>query len=487
MAREPTPTAEASPAVAFEVERFGWTASDRIEVTGRWFGLRGHRFMRPALIVESGDERRRLLALLEHKPWAADDGEPWTAAFGWEGPKVDVSGAELSVAPSVAVELPPPTPRGGRVRSPKGGGGGRTAGAGRTGPRIAAHGERRVETLERDLAAARAELEELRAERDSAARAARRETAALRAQVAEARARVRTLEEEADAETAAAAGAARDAAARAGAEAVAERDAIAAERDAAVTARDEAEQARDAAAAERDVAVDARVEAEQARDAAAAERDALAGELERERRRAAELGRERDSARADPPPAAVLSRPDRTAEIEESHRERDSALADRDSLLAERDEAREEAARERRALERRIEHAERRLADTQGERDAAVHERDAIRRERNDWISKVEAATAAREQARAERDKALRARDEAVAARDAAQAVAQASAFDRAAGATPLTPNDRRTRTGRPRDHAGRSALDVWAPRIFALAVLALIIVVVLTMLRGVL
>ena len=27
--------------------------------------------------------RRRLIALLEHKPWAADDGQPWIAAFTW--------------------------------------------------------------------------------------------------------------------------------------------------------------------------------------------------------------------------------------------------------------------------------------------------------------------------------------------------------------------------------------------------------------------
>src|SRR4051794_7356086 len=118
MARNTAPTADAPPAVAFEVERFAWTASDRLELTGRWFGLRGHRFMRPALLVEAGDDRRRLLALLEHKPWAADDGEPWTAAFAWDGDPVDLSAAELAVAPSVAVELPPPAPPGGRPRRP---------------------------------------------------------------------------------------------------------------------------------------------------------------------------------------------------------------------------------------------------------------------------------------------------------------------------------------------------------------------------------
>ena len=89
----------------------------------------------------------------------------------------------------------------------------------------------------------------------------------------------------------------------------------------------------------------------------------------------------------------------------------------------------------------------------------------------------------------AERAKAVRARDEAFSARVAAQAVAQASAFDRAAGATPLTATDRRTRNGppRPRSRTGRSPISVWAPRVVALGVLALIIVVVLTMLRGVL
>src|SRR3954470_6310368 len=129
MPRNTSPTADAPPAVAFEVERFGWTANDRIEVVGCWFGLRGHRFMRPALIVEAGDDRRRLLALLDHKPWAADDGEPWTAAFAWAGDPVALTFAELSVAPSVSIELPPPPAPGSRAT------GARRQG---TGPRVTA-------------------------------------------------------------------------------------------------------------------------------------------------------------------------------------------------------------------------------------------------------------------------------------------------------------------------------------------------------------
>ena len=61
------------------------STADRLEVTGRWYGLRGHRFVRPVLVVQAGDEQRRMLAVLEHKPWAADDGDEWIAAFPWEG------------------------------------------------------------------------------------------------------------------------------------------------------------------------------------------------------------------------------------------------------------------------------------------------------------------------------------------------------------------------------------------------------------------
>jgi hypothetical protein len=95
--------------VAFEVERFAWREDGRLEVRGRWFGLRGHRFVRPALTVGEGDDRRRILADLEHKPWAAEDGEEWVAAFAWEGERIALKGAELAVAPTLAVDLPAPS------------------------------------------------------------------------------------------------------------------------------------------------------------------------------------------------------------------------------------------------------------------------------------------------------------------------------------------------------------------------------------------
>ncbi len=93
--------------VTFEVERFEWAADDRLELEGRWFGLRGRRFIRPTLDVQVDGTSRRLLALMEHKPWAALDGEDWLAAFAWEGDRGDVA-AELAVGSDMTFELPKP-------------------------------------------------------------------------------------------------------------------------------------------------------------------------------------------------------------------------------------------------------------------------------------------------------------------------------------------------------------------------------------------
>lgn len=103
-----TPSETAVQDTVFEVERFEWTAPDRIELTGVWTGVRGMRFIRPTLVLEGEGRRVRLLALLEHKPWPADDGTDWKAAFAWEGDKIAAESAELSVASGIDLELPAP-------------------------------------------------------------------------------------------------------------------------------------------------------------------------------------------------------------------------------------------------------------------------------------------------------------------------------------------------------------------------------------------
>lgn len=90
-----------------EVDRFEWAAEDRLEVAGRWHGIRGRVFLRPSLDVRSEDGPRRLLALLEHKPWSALEGEEWIVAFPWSGPQ-GLAGADLAAGSDVIVSLPAP-------------------------------------------------------------------------------------------------------------------------------------------------------------------------------------------------------------------------------------------------------------------------------------------------------------------------------------------------------------------------------------------
>lgn len=86
--------------VSFEVHRLA-LEGDELVVSGFWSGVRGLRFVRPALV----SDEQRILATLEHKPWAPSAGAPWTAAFPWGGGDVDAGRLTLDVAPQVIVPL----------------------------------------------------------------------------------------------------------------------------------------------------------------------------------------------------------------------------------------------------------------------------------------------------------------------------------------------------------------------------------------------
>ncbi|MFL5886369.1 MAG: hypothetical protein ACJ77M_14955 [Thermoleophilaceae bacterium] len=297
---------------SFDLERFEWTAPDRVEVAGHWLGVRGLRFMRPTLELRTEDgERHRLLALLEHKPWASEDGREWVAAFPWKGERVQLASAELAAGPSVTVELPLP---GGRSSKPKG--------------RVPAKQPRRPATsassdgdrderlklrLERDGAlaardAARSERDEALASRDAALR--ERDDALRQAAEVE---QARELRSELDALRFE-----RDGAKSARDEARAELDALKAERDAALAARDAALAKLEALMAERDgalaergatlrareLAIDERDRARASLDAAigqhetaSVERDALRRQLDAAIRDSRQARRERDEVR----------------------------------------------------------------------------------------------------------------------------------------------------------------------------------------------
>jgi hypothetical protein len=111
----PVETSTAGAAV-LEIERFEWAAPERIEIAGYWSGLRGRRFVRPTLVLKGEGAPRRLLALLEHKPWTAHEGEEWVAAFAWEGEAVKFEGAQLNVGSGIDLDLPAPRMRPGKPR-----------------------------------------------------------------------------------------------------------------------------------------------------------------------------------------------------------------------------------------------------------------------------------------------------------------------------------------------------------------------------------
>src|ERR1700759_1197852 len=94
--------------IAFELERYEFKGDDRVEISGRWSGVRGRRFMRPTLTVMTGGRGSRALADLEHKPWAPEEGKLWMAAFSCTVEDATALEAELNVAPDITITLPAP-------------------------------------------------------------------------------------------------------------------------------------------------------------------------------------------------------------------------------------------------------------------------------------------------------------------------------------------------------------------------------------------
>jgi hypothetical protein len=295
--------------VAFTLERFEWTAPDRLEVVGKWEGLKGRRMAHPFLLVEIEGRRRRLPAL----PGGQLTADGWRAAFAWDGEPVELQAAELHVGRNLVVELPAPRRRRSRPR--------REAAQPRpTAPPIA-----EPEVPEADAERLRAELEESAAAR----RTLLDEAAALRLELGTIRSRLDELEEERDGMAARLAEhegalAARE---RDVAQAIEARDAavaeVAAARQAVAELRADGErrdvQARDALAEAR---ADADHREEQAREAATAD---VEQRLAEERRAAAEVRDKLATARA------------------ETQRALDAEAAESERLRASLTQAREEA------------------------------------------------------------------------------------------------------------------------------------------------
>lgn len=315
MAKAPQPAVTAGQ-IFFELDRFE-LEGDRLELSGRWFGVRGRRFVRPSLALVAEAGRVRALADLEHKPWAPEDGQSWEAAFPWY-PDADVLEAELSVSPDITIRLPAPSSeldsgrrldaipredhrtarRATREHGDQAGEGETASAAAKPRPRRGAtkpsDRDAEREALREELSAARSELEQVRAELE-ATQAAGAESA--------------------------------NAAAAAGVELTAaqeRQDSAVSGRQAAIEARDAAIRARDQVAAERD-------RERQGREHLAAERDRAEQTV---RRISAELDQAQAALQH-----AVRERQDATQARDRALGERDALLQAGERLAHERDEA----------------------------------------------------------------------------------------------------------------------------------------------------
>ena len=171
--------------IEFALDSFD-VADGRLVVAGRWYGVTGRRFVRPVLEV---DGKRRVIAVLDHKPWPAIEGAEWLAAFPHDGP---AGPSRLQVAPDIAVELPPAGPEAGDGR-PRLARIARVVETPKPKPKAKAKPERapaRRESAEREPIDA--ELEEMRKQKDDA----RAETERLRSELDQTKREVERLSEE---------------------------------------------------------------------------------------------------------------------------------------------------------------------------------------------------------------------------------------------------------------------------------------------------
>ncbi len=317
--------------ISFELDRFEHV-DGRLELSGRWFGIRGLRFVRPTLVLGFGDgSSSRALADLEHKPWAPFDGEQWIAAFP-ASEETKVLDAELDVAPGVAIRLPAPgegLPDADPIAVVPAASAPPRRANGPAPTRRARDGGTRSD-VPAELAALREETQRLR-----------QEPIRLQAELDRAEELRKHVQDELERLKLDAGGA------------VARRDAavdrferMASELDEASTARDQAVRARDSIVADRDAAARDRDAAARERDEAVARRDRAVAERDRAVAQLHETVAERDRACAD----ARANRSERDSALEERDQaivERNKAVAAREEAVAERDKARTERDRAR--------------------------------------------------------------------------------------------------------------------------------------------
>jgi hypothetical protein len=317
---EPVPAGTGE--IAFELESFEFKGDDRVEISGRWLGVRGRRFIRPTLTVTTDGRGSRALADLEHKPWAPEDGKLWMAAFACPLEGATALEAELNVAPDITITLPAPgqAPAAGAKRA-------RRDRAGREG---------REPRTRRDLLERQAPPR--RSARPSQESTARREVAAIKSALDEALADKERIQQEAQAAKERLQGELATSEAEHAQlkvrveELTAELEKAVAARKSAIAARDQALAALERSVGERDAAVEGHQEAAAARDAAVESRNAAIAMREE-----ALNARDESDAAAN---AALLARDHALAERDAAETARERAVAERETLSRAADQLR---------------------------------------------------------------------------------------------------------------------------------------------------
>jgi hypothetical protein len=95
-------------ACSFALERFAWSAPDRLELAGTFAGLDGPLAELPVLILSGAGRTYRLSAAAADVSGAPENGRPWRAAFVWHEAPAAFESAVLQLGGELAVDLPEP-------------------------------------------------------------------------------------------------------------------------------------------------------------------------------------------------------------------------------------------------------------------------------------------------------------------------------------------------------------------------------------------
>lgn len=94
---------------SFALERFAWTAPDRLCVAGTFVDLHDVPSADPALVVRGEGGWRHLPAVADGATGAPRPGERWEATFAWEDAPIPFEAAQLTFGDELYVRLPEPT------------------------------------------------------------------------------------------------------------------------------------------------------------------------------------------------------------------------------------------------------------------------------------------------------------------------------------------------------------------------------------------